>query len=46
MVDGHMAVEFLDPLRRKAKPSNIPGGIFLSELVILVERANRYSDDG
>ena len=40
---GRMAVEFLDPLRRGGKPSNIPGGICWSKLVVLVERADRYS---
>ena len=27
IIDGRMAVEFLDPLGREGKPSNIPGGI-------------------
>ncbi len=38
-----MAIEFLDPLGRGGKPSNIPGGIFWLDLVVLVERADRYS---
>jgi hypothetical protein len=32
---GRMAVEFLDPLGRGGKPSNIPYGIFWSNLVVL-----------
>ncbi len=38
-----MALEFLDPLARVEKPSNILGGICWSYLVVLVERADRYS---
>ncbi len=38
-----MAVEFLDPLGRGGEPSNIPGAICWSNLVVLVERAGRYS---
>ena len=40
---GRMAVEFLDPLGRGEKPSNIPGGICWLDLLVLVERADRYS---
>ena len=38
-----MAVEFLDPLGRGGKPSNIPGGICWLDSVVLVERADHYS---
>ena len=41
-----MAVEFPDPLERGGKPSNIPGGICWSNLVVLVERADRQSAAG
>ncbi len=34
-----MAVEFLDPLGRGGKPSDIRGGIYWLDLVVLVERA-------
>ena len=43
---GRMAVEFLDPLERGGKPSNIPGGICWSNLVVLVERAYCQSAAG
>ncbi len=36
-------VDFLDPLGRGGKPSNIPGGIFWLNLVVLVERADPHS---
>ncbi len=38
-----MTVEFLDPLGRGGKQSNVTGGIFWLNLVVLVERADRYS---
>jgi hypothetical protein len=41
-----MAVKFLDPLGRGGKPSNIPGGIFWLDLVVIVERADRQSVAG
>ena len=37
-----MAVKFLDPLGRGGKPSDIPCGICWLNLVVLVERADRY----
>ena len=40
---GRVAVEILVPLGRGGKPSNIPGGIFWLNLVVLVERADCYS---
>ncbi len=40
---GRMAVEFLDPLGRGGNLSNIPGGIRWSNLLVLVERADRSS---
>ncbi len=41
-----IAVEFIDPLGRGGKSSNIPGGIFWLDLVVLVERADRQSAAG
>ncbi len=38
-----MAVEFLDPLGRGGKPSNIPCRICWLNLVVLVEREDHYS---
>ena len=38
-----MADEFLDPLGRGGNLSNIPGGIYWLNLVVLVERADLYS---
>ena len=35
--------ESLIPLEEEDKPSNIPGGICWLNLVVLVERADRYS---
>ena len=46
MYYGRMSVEFLDPLGRGGKPSNIPGGICWLNLVVLVERADRQSAAG
>ncbi len=37
---------FLDPLGREGKPSNIPGGICWSNLVVLVKRADCQSAAG
>ncbi len=41
-----MAVEFLNPLGRRGKPSNINGGFFWLNLVVLVEQADRQSAAG
>ena len=41
--DDRMAVEFLNPLGRGEKPSNIPGGIYWLDLVVLIERVHHYS---
>ncbi len=38
-----MAVELLDPLGGGGKPNNIPGGVCWLDLVVLVERADRFS---
>ena len=38
-----MAVEFLDPLAKRGKHSNIPDGICWLDLVVLVEWADLYS---